>query len=979
MVKAYLRYGPSAAKVFGVVASPDAKVAYDWSGRFAITGALERVVIWNIRLGAPVCSLVDESCAAAVTVVALSPNKRHIAVGYADGVVRLWEWAGGQAIGGALALAGHTSAVTCLSFEQEQATSGAAVGQLLCSGAKDGKLIVWDTLQQKGLYRLQGHKDQISQCRFLSSRGSGAGEGSGPEAGAKSSGLGLVSSSKDGLIKVWDLETQHCVQTVVGHRREVWSFCVNNSETRLYSGTSDSQIRIWQLDWRPLEAREAEDEGEGERDDEGDIEGAADARAACARYGLPFVRFMGSVAREAKERVMELKLSPSGGLLACQSNDRRAEFYMVFDEQESNKRRKKRIRRVLKKREKRAADLAAGRPAAADADPPPPHFAGSDELVAVYQIRAKHKVRALDFAPYSPQVLLSLYNNSVEVYDLSQDGSKLTTQINLPGHESDVRALALSSDDNVLLSASSTTAKLWNLNTSNCVRTMETGFGLCCTFVPGNRHVVVGTKEGALELYDVASGEQVEIFAAHSREVWSICVSPDQQTLVSGSADKELKFWRFGITTGARRRRVTLQHEKTVVMEHDILQVQYSRDMRFVAVALLDNTVKVFYADTMKFFLSIFGHSLPVMAMDISSDSTLLVTGSADKNVKLWGMDFGDCHRSLFAHDDSVMQVKFVPNSHYFFTAGKDGVIKYWDGDTYEQIQVLRGHHSQVWSMALSRDAEFIVTGAHDRSIRVWNRTEEQVFIEEEREQEMEQLFQAGIDENLPMDQGTQESAVAGAQTLETIKAGEKIMEALELARNEKERWDEYEKAVEAAQQQHKERKSLEEQYLGKKRSRESRDEGAALPPPPAANPFLLGKSASDHVLQVVRGIAANDLEQALMVLPFSDTLVVLEYLLVWLRERKCVELSCKILFLLLGLHHSQIVTNKSLVTTLTELQVVARQRLKEQKATIGFNRAAMLFMQRSIEQKNEESLFYEALASSKTKKKGSKKRRVAE
>lgn len=280
--------------------------------------------------------------------------------------------------------------------------------------------------------------------------------------------------------------------------------------------------------------------------------------------------------------------------------------------------------------------------------------------------------------------------------------------------------------------------------------------------------------------------------------------------------------------------------------------------------------------------------------------------------------------------------------------------------------------------MTLSRDAEFIVTGARDRSIRVWNRTEEQVFIEEEREQEMEQLFQAGVDENLPMEQGGQESAVAGTQTLETIKAGEKVMEALEVARDERQRWQEYEVAVEAAQAQHRQRAALEEQYLGQKRSRAARDAEAALPPPPAANPFLLGKSASDHVLQVVRGIRANDLEQALMVLPFTDTLVVLEYLLVWLRERKSVELCCKILFLLLGLHHSQIVTNKSLVTTLTELQVVARQRLKEQKATLGFNRAAMLFMQRAIEQKGEESLFYEALASSKAKKKGPKKRRVA-
>ena len=69
------------------------------------------------------------------------------------------------------------------------------------------------------------------------------------------------------------------------------------------------------------------------------------------------------------------------------------------------------------------------------------------------------------------------------------------------------------------------------------------------------------------------------------------------------------------------------------------------------------NREQVLFADTFKFCLSLYGHKLPVLALDISSDGTLLASGSADKNLKFWGLDFGDCHRSLFAHDDSVTQV----------------------------------------------------------------------------------------------------------------------------------------------------------------------------------------------------------------------------------------------------------------------------------------------------------------------------------
>lgn len=136
-------------------------------------------------------------------------------------------------------------------------------------------------------------------------------------------------------------------------------------------------------------------------------------------------------------------------------------------------------------------------------------------------------------------------------------------------------------------------------------------------------------------------------------------------------------------------------------MTDDVLSVRYSPNGKFVAVSLLDSTIKVFYQDTLKFFLSLYGHKvrprltisshpyqliykrpkLPVLSMDISGDSKLIVTCSADKNVKIWGLDFGDCHKSIFAHDESVMQVAFEKDSHYFWTVGKDKLVKYWDGD----------------------------------------------------------------------------------------------------------------------------------------------------------------------------------------------------------------------------------------------------------------------------------------------------------
>lgn len=45
-------------------------------------------------------------------------------------------------------------------------------------------------------------------------------------------------------------------------------------------------------------------------------------------------------------------------------------------------------------------------------------------------------------------------------------------------------------------------------------------------------------------------------------------------------------------------------------MTDEVLAVKYSPNHRFLAVALLDATVRIFYQDTLKFFLSLYGHKV---------------------------------------------------------------------------------------------------------------------------------------------------------------------------------------------------------------------------------------------------------------------------------------------------------------------------------------------------------------------------------
>merc|ERR1712176_1488657 len=58
----------------------------------------------------------------------------------------------------------------------------------------------------------------------------------------------LISCSKDTSLKLWELETQHCVQTIVGHKNEVWSFDLSKDKQFLVSGGLDSEVFVWKLE-----------------------------------------------------------------------------------------------------------------------------------------------------------------------------------------------------------------------------------------------------------------------------------------------------------------------------------------------------------------------------------------------------------------------------------------------------------------------------------------------------------------------------------------------------------------------------------------------------------------------------------------------------------------------------------------------------------------------------------------------------------
>jgi WD40 repeat protein/tRNA A-37 threonylcarbamoyl transferase component Bud32 len=172
--------------------------------------------------------------------------------------------------------------------------------------------------------------------------------------------------------------------------------------------------------------------------------------------------------------------------------------------------------------------------------------------------------------------------------------------------------------------------------------------------------LMVGSKNSSL----------VNTLTGHSKQVYAIAISPNGQTLVSGSVDNTIKLWEM--PNGKALRTLT-------------------------------------------------GHSQKIRSVAISPDGEKIASGSWDKTIKLWNLSTGQVVHTLKGHSDGILSVAFSPDGQILASSSADKTVKLWDLRTGKLLRTLPGHSSWVYSVAISPDGQTLAAGSDDRTIKLWH------------------------------------------------------------------------------------------------------------------------------------------------------------------------------------------------------------------------------------------------------------------
>ena len=232
---------------------------------------------------------------------------------------------------------------------------------------------------------------------------------------------------------------------------------------------------------------------------------------------------------------------------------------------------------------------------------------------------------------------------------------------------------------------------------------------------PDGNTLVSGSNDHKIALWDLSTGKLESIIDDHSAEILSLAISPDGKTLVSGSGHNDYTIKVRNLLTG--------EIKYTLMAERSIFALAISPDGEILASGGSDNKITIWNLSTGELIRTIKAHQNWIRSLVISPDQQILVSGSKDSQIKVWDLSTGTLKQTLDSHSGTVRGLAISSDGKTLVSASGDRTLKTWDLTTLELSNTFTGHTHYVLAVTISPDGGSIVSGSEDGTLKVWDAT----------------------------------------------------------------------------------------------------------------------------------------------------------------------------------------------------------------------------------------------------------------
>ncbi|MDP6779241.1 MAG: WD40 repeat domain-containing protein [Candidatus Latescibacteria bacterium] len=277
-----------------------------------------------------------------------------------------------------------------------------------------------------------------------------------------------------------------------------------------------------------------------------------------------------------------------------------------------------------------------------------------------------HAVTSLAYCVDPDQILTGSRDGSIRRWNRQENKALLRW---VP-HADDVRRIAVSPEGKWVLSYGNGIVAETSLETGEPRLQWDRHRQAvqAATFMPDGRHVVSGSSDGTLRVWDVETGACLRTISGANLGAYAVAVSPDGSTIAAGCKDGIVR--EFGFKDG-----------------------------------MLIRELK--------------GHRGYVRAMAYTPDGTRLLSSADDGSIRAWAAGDPDATSIYHGHHGGVLSIAVSGNGKHLLSGGRDGTVRLWDLETAGLLKTMEGHRSWVEAVAFSgKDKDAVSAGADSRLLR---------------------------------------------------------------------------------------------------------------------------------------------------------------------------------------------------------------------------------------------------------------------
>lgn len=272
-------------------------------------------------------------------------------------------------------------------------------------------------------------------------------------------------------------------------------------------------------------------------------------------------------------------------------------------------------------------------------------------------------------------------------------------------------------------------------------------------FSPDEKSIYVITSDSLVSELNIANGHVTNILKSKAEDIWSIAAIPEGKNLLLGS---KFNNQIFDLETGRSKgkiyagdvwintggfsksggkciyynysRLVTIVETETGIVldtftvNNHIASAQLSPDGNYLAVALWDNTAKLFDLQDHGTLVNTFiGHTFWLNTVRFSADGTRLVTAGQDNKTIIWNIESGKAEFVLNSHAAKVTYAEFNKSGSRVVSCSDDKKIIISDAGNGLAEKTFIGHSGMVKKAMFAWDDQLVVSLSSDKKVFIWS------------------------------------------------------------------------------------------------------------------------------------------------------------------------------------------------------------------------------------------------------------------